>query len=628
LEYIAAVECDRQNSFITQLVEQIVTSNSEVVGFSSICSSYPLTIRLGHLLKKAAPDVKILLGGPQASVVDIETLTAFPWFDFIVRGEADVSLLKLLDAIAEGRDCSTVEGLTYLGPAGIQRTPNAVLLDNLDCIDPPAYHLYAASRQIDRFPLELGRGCPFSCEFCSTNLFFSKRFRLRSPAVVFSEMLFVASKYKITDFELVHDMFTVDRKRVVAFCEYLTENHSSFTWSCSARTDMVDEELLRLMYEAGCRGVFFGVETGSQRLQRVIKKDLDIGEARKMAEVADQLGMNTTTSLITGFSEETMEDFQDTINFFIDMLKFRSVEPQLHILSPLPGTPISTRLAEQLTLGEELSDIAFNGNMPDTEDVILVRDHPSIFSAYLKVPSTLDRSEIVALRDFLMNARWQIRYVLYLLHAGGINLVDFFGAWREEFADQYGRWSVVQKNARFLEKALMCVPVLPTNCQPIFLSLVNFVQKINDQLERLNISPACVTTRVEREMSEIRGDQIPRLRQDILLHDFEGNYEALCESLRQTGGMDPTYESTTAQPLLVRFRANQEIAVEALPVPTSVLLRLCTGSATVDDIIRDATQSGIFAAIPEKKVPAYIRLGLHILAQQSVIGFYHSNELN
>src|SRR5205809_1059956 len=134
----------------------------------------------------------------------------------------------------------------------------------------------------DTAALELGRGCPFACTFCSTNDFFRRNFRLRSPNRMLQDMRVIASTYAIRDFELVHDMFTVDRRRVAAFCEAMITSREEFTWSCSARTDCIDEELLELMARAGCRGIFFGVESGSERMQKIIDKHLDPRRAEEV----------------------------------------------------------------------------------------------------------------------------------------------------------------------------------------------------------------------------------------------------------------------------------------------------------------------------------------------------------
>src|SRR5437667_9243985 len=99
-------------------------------------------------------------------------------------------------------------------------------------------------------------------------------------------------------------MYTIDRKKVISFCQALIEHGKEFTWGCSARTDCVDDELIALMAEAGCRGIFFGIETGSNRMQSVINKKLDLAEAWARIQCADQHGIDMAVALIIGFPEE------------------------------------------------------------------------------------------------------------------------------------------------------------------------------------------------------------------------------------------------------------------------------------------------------------------------------------
>src|SRR5437764_12338342 len=105
----------------------------------------------------------------------------------------------------------------------------------------------------DTAALDLGRGCPFACTFCSTNDFFRRNFRLRSPERVLQDMRQFAARYASREFQLVHDMFTFDRKRVVEFCNAMLASGEDFTRSCSARTDCIDEPLLDLMLSSCCR---------------------------------------------------------------------------------------------------------------------------------------------------------------------------------------------------------------------------------------------------------------------------------------------------------------------------------------------------------------------------------------
>lgn len=270
--YYSWTQHPNQTDFCSFAGDYLAGRSSDFFGFSTVCSSYPLTLRIAEKVKQEHPQSVVALGGPQASVVDVATMRAFPWIDLVVRGEAEQTLPDLVEALHGRNSLATIPGITFRENQEIIRTPDAPLVMDLDALPFPAFHLFPDVRFCRHFPLELGRGCPFSCTFCSTNDFFRRRFRLKSPERMIAEMRRVRRTYGISSFELVHDMFTVDRKRVVAFCEALIESKEEFTWGCSARTDCTDEELIALMSGAGCRGIFFGIETGSSRMQKIIDK--------------------------------------------------------------------------------------------------------------------------------------------------------------------------------------------------------------------------------------------------------------------------------------------------------------------------------------------------------------------
>jgi radical SAM superfamily enzyme YgiQ (UPF0313 family) len=194
--------------------------------------------------------------------------------DLVVRGEAEETFPAVLSAIEGDTGFDAILGITYRVKGQIVRARNAPVIKNLDALPIPAYHLYADVEKCSNIPLELGRGCPFACSFCSTNDFFRRNFRLKSPQKMLAQMRELKKRYGVSAFDLVHDMFTIDRKRVVSFCRELVESGEMFRWGCSARTDCIDEELIAEMAEAGCRGIFFGIETGSVRMQRSVNKKL------------------------------------------------------------------------------------------------------------------------------------------------------------------------------------------------------------------------------------------------------------------------------------------------------------------------------------------------------------------
>src|SRR5215468_7499800 len=356
-------------------------------GLSTVCSSYPLTIRVAGELKRLHPESTVALGGPQASVVDLSTMRAYPFIDLVVRGEAEQTLPQLLDALDSGSSMVSVPGVTFRQGGEVLRTPDAPLILDLDSLPFPAFHLFPDVRFCRHFPMELGRGCPFACTFCSTNDFFRRRFRLKSPEHMIAEMRRVKQTYGINSFELVHDMFTVDRKRVVAFCEALLACDEKFYWGSSARTDCIDEELIELMARAGCRGIFFGIESGSARMQKVIDKGLDLVESAARVRACDKSKIKTAVSLIVGFPEETKEDLRSTIGFFMDALRSDHADPQLVILAPLAGTPIHQQHKNDLFLDDADSNMAYRGWDQGPEEKRMINEHPDMFPNFYSVPT-------------------------------------------------------------------------------------------------------------------------------------------------------------------------------------------------------------------------------------------------
>src|SRR5947209_5669766 len=403
----------------------------DFVGFGSVCSSYPVTLRIACKVKLQQPQAVVAVGGPQASATDVATLESYSPIDLIVRGEAEQTLPELLEALNQGGPLDNVPGITFRRDGRVVRNPDAGGITDLDSLPFPAFHLLPEMETCRFMPLELGRGCPFSCTFCSTNDFFRRRFRLKSPARMLEEMGRVKVTYGIDTFELVHDMFTVDRKRVAAFCEALLAAPDKFYWGCSARTDCIDEELIELMASAGCRGIFFGIETGSQRMQKIIDKGLDLNDSAARVRSCSKAKIKTAVSLIVGFPEETKEDLRSTIGFFMDSLRSDHADPQLVILAPLAGTPIHRQHKENLFLESSDSDMAYRGWDQGPEEKKMIAEHPDIFPNFYSVPTPhLDQEFLKELRDFLLNGIKMARRLLLELRLAGADMLYVFEEWR------------------------------------------------------------------------------------------------------------------------------------------------------------------------------------------------------
>jgi radical SAM superfamily enzyme YgiQ (UPF0313 family) len=598
-------------------------------GFSTVCSSYPVTLRIAAQVKRAHPKSVVVLGGPQASVVDVATMSAFPSIDLVVRGEAEQTLPDLVDALGGGQSLAAIPGITFRRQNEIVRNPAAPLVADLDALPFPAFHLFPDVRYCRHFPLELGRGCPFSCTFCSTNDFFRRNFRLKSPAQMIADMRRVRQTYGTSSFELVHDMFTVDRKRVVAFCEALLKNkrnnpEDAFIWGCSARTDCVDEELIELMSRAGCRGIFFGIETGSRRMQKIIDKGLELNDSAERVRSCDKFKINTAVSLMAGFPDETMNDLRDTAAFFVDSLRYDHADPQLSILAPLAATPITTQHKDSLVLNDDVADMSFRGWRQQPEDHAIIAAHPEIFSSFYSTPLPhLDREFLKELRDFLLSGMRAFRKLLLGLHQDSGDIVDVFQQWQQ--------WRTVNgihfsNGDRTIYYAQSQFPA-------------DFLQFVRGQYVPASKAPVAITALVEYEaavLADDRGDDQKQLADDPLFQDSDdllfpdsrlrllpgvkvvnlpADYHEIVRRLRHKSPLHDVPSKPVK--LAIRRVPAGSAEVRQLTPLSAELLDLCEDGLTVQEITGEFLLRNI--EVPGIPVDKVCLAGLEILRQQRLL---------
>jgi len=401
-----------------EMARALAKSSPDVVGFTALGCNFVTVVRVAGELRKICPDVPLLLGGPHATVLHEEIARRFPDFDVIVRNEAEQILPGLLRELIDG-DLATVPGLTFRRGADILSTPGSPLVDDLDTLPMPAYQKYPIGElNLKKMRVEAGRGCPFSCTFCSTASFFGRRYRLKSPERLLRELDGLASSYGINDFSLQHDLFTVDKKKVRAFCAAVRGR--GYTWSCSARVDCVDDALLEDMYESGCRSIYYGVETGSPRMQKISQKHLDLALLAPRLGKTLSLGMVPTVSFITGYPEELQDDQDQTLDALGTCMAEGGDKliAQLHLLTPEPGTKLLADNSSSLAYDGYLTD--FNFPALDPRDIEIVQENPATFVNQYYFESVLPRRQHVqvasAFRSLILLGN---RVVSHIVHLSG-----------------------------------------------------------------------------------------------------------------------------------------------------------------------------------------------------------------
>ena len=384
------------SSIYDDVAGQLLQGEPEAVGLTALGCNFIAVVKIARRIKQRRPETLILLGGPHPTVLESAIMTKFTDFDVLVRGEAERTIVPLLDALASGRDLSTVPGISYRDESRVCRsTVNAGVMD-VDQLSMAAFHFYPISElRLSSIRVEAGRGCPFQCTFCSTATFFGRKYRVKAAPKLVGELKFLHRAYKITDFSLQHDLFTVNRRKVLEFCEEVRP--CSFSWTCSARIDCVDSELLREMARSGCRGIYFGVETGSSNLQELVKKRLDISLLAPTLTQAKELGINVTTSFIIGFPHETPSDVEATLDC---LDRCHRISPtttclQLHLLTPEPGTALYEENKSRLLYDGHISD--FNFPTLAADETELLRRNPDIFMNHHFYETELPRKTIIGI---------------------------------------------------------------------------------------------------------------------------------------------------------------------------------------------------------------------------------------
>lgn len=384
------------DGFYALACDLILADSPDVVGFTAMSVSLPSALLVAREIKARRPDVRVVFGGPQVTLCADLVMSRFPWVDIIVRGEGEATVVELLEAFEGRQPLSSVSGIHYRDAGELSSTPNRPVIEDLDTLLPIRYDLledlaYYKKEEdgLPSMPIDSGRGCPWGCTFCSTSLVWRRKFRLKSMPRLLSEMQALRERYGILAFSLQHDMFTTVRKLVVEFCEGLIAANNTLHWGCSSRVDMVDSELLHLMAQAGCRSIFFGVESASPELQNDMKKHLDVSLVLPVVKECADLKIAATTSFIIGFPEETEEQLNETLEMAVACKALGANNVQLHVLIPESGTALAQQVQERLVLREDhlraSRVLVIHAGVRELE---LVREHPDIFAAFYNIQPT------------------------------------------------------------------------------------------------------------------------------------------------------------------------------------------------------------------------------------------------
>lgn len=371
---VRVVDADTDNLSFSDIQGVVSEYRPKIIGITMNTLQSRAAFEIAEKLKKLN-ELKIVVGGPHPSALKGEILKRCEAIDAVVFGEGEKTFLELTKAIEDDRGLETVQGVCFREDNEIRTNDAREPISNLDELPFPALHLL---NPIHRYPgaypvgarptiqVMASRGCPFQCTFCS-NPVWEKKIRLRSPESILSEVKWLRENFKVREVFFQDDTFNIDREWFKAICNGLIETGLNkkiiFKSPFRANERLVDSDLLKLAKKAGFWMIFYGVESGNQKVLDTIKKNLRLEELERAFRLTKKAGIKTYASFMVGNPGDNRDTVQDTINFA------KKIDPDYYgfaIAMPYPGSEFYLIAKESGWLKEDVNNYDINNYILNT----------------------------------------------------------------------------------------------------------------------------------------------------------------------------------------------------------------------------------------------------------------------
>ena len=352
----------------------IIKEKPDILGFSVLSATRFSAMEAAEAAKKIDPDIKTIFGGPEATFLVKHLFEACPALDYIIKGEGEISFLKLADHINATKYSLNlnpkvkplqhdkkisgyksgfndkiiypdhIKGLAYRKDGKIIETENEKQIENLDLLPNPG-------KYFDFNHISLSRGCPGNCRFCGSPAFWGRsKVRFHSPKWFVDEIESLVKK-GITHFFVSDDTFTMDKKRVIEVCKTIISRRLEITWVAISRVDFIDEKILFYMRKAGCTQISFGVESGSAAIRKTLGKPVKKERIIRTFRMTASHGILPRAYFIYGSPGENDKTIQKSIDL---ILEIKPLSVIFYILVVFPGTALYQDLRSRKVLTDDV----------------------------------------------------------------------------------------------------------------------------------------------------------------------------------------------------------------------------------------------------------------------------------
>lgn len=356
-----------------EILRRIFKEKPKIVGITSVTLNSDIAMDVLKSVKENDKEITTIYGGPHATFASNFILDK-DFVDYVVIGEGEYTMLELCDFIIRGKGSeSKIKGISYKHKGSIIKTEPRPLIEDLDLLPFPAYHLlpmnsYRPNAYLDtkrKFSSMItSRGCPFNCIFCTTPKIWG-RWRTRSVENITEEIVLLHDEHGVSQIFFKDDEFTLSRERVEGICDFIIKNNLDIIWECLGRVNDVNDEILEKMYKAGCRALTFGVEVGYEEGLKKIRKGLTLSQAKRAVNLTKKHGIIAITSFMLGFPWEGDDEIKKTIRF----ARFLNSDiTEFNMLVPYFGTDIYKIIEEKGLFVEDcfkkLANYSMHGMSP------------------------------------------------------------------------------------------------------------------------------------------------------------------------------------------------------------------------------------------------------------------------
>lgn len=361
---------------IDEIIERI-DEDATIIGYSAMFScSWTYDKKILEGIRKRFPEALIVAGGEHITACTNFVLEDCQALDLCVRGEGEETLLEIVEAVFDGKDPSTLNGVAHREHGAIQHNPARARIRDIDNIPEPDWSDIPLKKYMEggyghgvnlgrSMPLMATRGCPFQCTFCSSPGMWTTRWQARSPELVFQEMVKYLEEYDVDNFDLYDLTAIIKKDWIMEFTGLILASDYTFTWQLPSgtRSEALDIEVIDRLWRSGCRNMNYAPESGSDEVLKRVKKKVSLPKLVDSMKAAIKRDLNVKINMIFAFPEDSFSDMLANFSFGIKCAWLGVNDSSFIPYVPYPGSELYDQLAEQDKI-EPMSDAYFNSLIP------------------------------------------------------------------------------------------------------------------------------------------------------------------------------------------------------------------------------------------------------------------------